>query len=173
MRIAFCGVISALSVVLMFLTGLVPIATLAIPAIAGCFLIPVVVETNVKWGFGTYATVAVLSFLIAPDRQAALFYVFIFGYYPVLFAVLGKIKKKPIRLIVKLLIFNAAITAVYLLSVYVMGIPIEDMGSFGEWAVIIYYAMLNITFVIYDFALNGLIVAYINRLHNKVKKYFR
>ena len=43
MKVAFCGIVAALSAVLMFLTGLVPVATLAIPAIAGCLLIPVVV----------------------------------------------------------------------------------------------------------------------------------
>ena len=82
MKVAFCGIVAALSAVLMFLTGLVPVATLAIPAIAGCLLIPVVVESGLSWGFGVYAVCSVLSFLLAADREAALFYVLFFGYYP-------------------------------------------------------------------------------------------
>ena len=35
MRVAFCGVIAALSTVLFLLTGVVPVATIALPAIAG------------------------------------------------------------------------------------------------------------------------------------------
>ena len=46
MRVAFCGVIAALSTVLFLLTGVVPVATIALPAIAGCLLIPVVVEVG-------------------------------------------------------------------------------------------------------------------------------
>ncbi len=60
MKVAFCGIVAALSAVLMFLTGLVPVATLAIPAIAGCLLIPVVVESGLSWGFGVYAVCSVL-----------------------------------------------------------------------------------------------------------------
>ena len=42
MKLALCGVMAALSTVLLFLTGAAPVATLALPAIAGCLLIPVV-----------------------------------------------------------------------------------------------------------------------------------
>ena len=41
-KVALCGVIAALSVVVLFLTGVVPVATIALPAVAGCFLIAVV-----------------------------------------------------------------------------------------------------------------------------------
>ena len=46
MKLAFSGVMAALATVLLFLTGVAPVATLALPAIAGCLLIPVVVERS-------------------------------------------------------------------------------------------------------------------------------
>ena len=70
MKLAFCGVMAALSTVLLFLTGVAPVATLALPAIAGCLLIPVVVEAGLPWAFGVYGVCSVLSFLLAPDREA-------------------------------------------------------------------------------------------------------
>ena len=60
MRVAFCGVIAALSTVLFLLTGVVPVATIALPAIAGCLLIPVVVEVGLPWAFGVYGVCCVL-----------------------------------------------------------------------------------------------------------------
>ena len=38
-RVAFCGVAAALEIVLLFLTNLVPTATIALPALAGVLLL--------------------------------------------------------------------------------------------------------------------------------------
>ena len=46
-KVALCGVIAALSVVVLFLTGVVPVATIALPAVAGCFLFALCAETDV------------------------------------------------------------------------------------------------------------------------------
>ena len=86
MKVAFCGVMAALSLVVMLLAGVVPVATVALPAVAGCLLIPVVVEAGLAWGFGVYGVCSVLAFLLVPDREAFLFYALFFGYYPVLYA---------------------------------------------------------------------------------------
>lgn len=172
MKIAFCGVIAALSIVLMMLTGILPIATIAVPAMAGCFLIAVVVEADVKWAMVTYAVVSVLSFILVPDREAALLYILLFGYYPVLFSALGKIKNKVLRYVAKLAILNAAILLELWLSVNVFGIPMEEMGSLGKYSVLIVVLLFNVVFVIYDYALNGLILMYIAKLHDKVRKMF-
>ena len=84
MKLALCGMMAALSTVLLFLTGAAPVATLALPAIAGCLLIPVVVEVGLPWAFGVYGVCSVLGVFLAPDRQALLFYVLFFGHYPAL-----------------------------------------------------------------------------------------
>ena len=84
-KVALCGVVSALSVVLMLMTGIVPIATIALPALAGCLTIAIVAETNVRYGFAVYCVVSVLAILLTPDREAILFYILFFGYYPTLY----------------------------------------------------------------------------------------
>ena len=78
MRLAFCGVIAALSVVVLFLTGIVPVATIALPAVAGCLLIAVVAETNVRYGFAVYLVSSLFSALLTPDSEAALLYIIFF-----------------------------------------------------------------------------------------------
>ena len=50
-KVALCGVVSALSVVLMLMTGIVPIATIALPALAGCL-------TTVSYTHLTLPTIA-------------------------------------------------------------------------------------------------------------------
>ncbi len=170
MKLAFCGVIAALSTVLMFLTGLAPTATLALPAIAGCLLIPVVVEAGLAWGAGVYGVCCVLSFLLAPDREAFLFYLLFFGYYPVLYAVLGRIRGRVLRYAAKLLVFNAAIALEVLLSVYVLGVPMESFFILGWIGPVVMWLLANAVFILYDLALDGLILQYYRRLHPRLGK---
>ena len=170
MKLAFCGVIAALSTVLMFLTGLAPTATLALPAIAGCLLIPVVVEAGLAWGAGVYGVCCVLSFLLAPDREAFLFYLLFFGYYPVLYAVLGRLRGRVLRYVAKLLVFNAAVALEVLLSVYVLGVPMESFFILGWIGPVVMWLLANAVFILYDLALDGLILQYYRRLHPRLGK---
>lgn len=152
----------------MFFTGIIPVATIALPAIAGCLLIPVVAELGVSWGFGVYAVCSVLCLMLTPDREAALFYILFFGHYPVLIGVLGNIKNGIAQAVVKYAVFNAAAIAETVLSVYVLGIPWENISILGGFTPIVLLALGNVVFYLYDRAMRGLIAAYFVKLHGKV-----
>lgn len=166
--------VSALSVVLMMFEGLVQIASVAMPAIAGCLLIPVVAEAGLGWAFGSYGAAAALCLLLAPDKEASLIYLLFFGYYPALFAVLGRIKNRAACWGAKLLIFNAAAVGEALLATYVLGIPWEDIPFLPmPWGLAVLLALANVVFVLYDYTLAGLIREYFRRLHGRLTKYFK
>lgn len=168
-KIALCGLMAALSVVILFLTGVIPTATIALPGLAGCCLIPVVAELGLSWGYGTYAVCAVLALLIAPDREAALVYVLLLGYYPVLYGQLAKIKQKPLRVAVKLLLLNAAAGLEIFLSVWVLHIPLE-----GGWIfLLVYWVLLNVVFLVYDLALRRAIDFYFARVRPRLRSLLR
>lgn len=170
MKIALCGIVAALSAVVMLFTGVIPVATIALPALAGCLIIPVVAELGMSWGAGVFAVCGVLSFLLAPDREAALLYILFFGYYPVLIGVVGKIKSRAVQTVAKLSIFNAAVIAETYISVYVLGIPWENIGFLGRLTPIVMLVLANIVFVLYDRALCGLIAMYFVKYHDKVRR---
>ena len=172
-QVAFCGVLAALSAAVMFLTGVFPTATLGLTALAGCALIPAVAELGAAWGFGTYAVVAALSLLLAPDREAALLYVLFFGYYPALYGVLARIGKRPLRAAAKLLLFNAAMAGEALLSVFVLGIPWESVSFLGAATVPALLALANLAFLLYDRALGSLIALYFQRARGPVRRILR
>ena len=169
-KVALCGVVSALSVVLMLMTGIVPIA---LPALAGCLTIAIVAETNVRYGFAVYCVVSVLAILLTPDREAILFYILFFGYYPTLYGLLMRIKRKPLRVLAKFGVFNLAMALETALAVWVLQIPLSEMEVLGKWSIPILAVMLNVVFVLYDYSMNGLIVLYIRRLHPLVQKYIK
>lgn len=174
-RIAMCGMVSALSVVLMMFEGMVQIASIAMPAIAGCLLIPIVAEAGLGWAFGSYGATAVLCLLLAPDKEAALIYVLFFGYYPALFAVLGRIRNSAVRWAAKLAVFNAAAVGEAMLAAFVLGLPWEDMLPLlpMPWGALVLLLLANVVFVLYDFTLAGLIMEYFKRLHGRLAKYFK
>ena len=105
-----------------------------------------------------------------PNKTPVYLYMLFFGYYPALFAVLGRLKNKVLRYAAKLLVFNAAMAGEVLLSVYALGVPFESFGILGPVGPILLLVLANAVFVVYDLALEGLIVQYLNRLHPRLGK---
>lgn len=162
-RIALCGILSALAVVIMFLTGIVPFGTFVLPALAGLLLVVVVVEVSGKWAFCMYLTVAALSLFVSPDREAAMAFILFFGYYPVLKGVLERLPGNILPWIVKFAVFNAAIAVYYLALVLFIGTEAwtEGLGVLTQWAPLIFFGGGNLMFLVYDIALTRVITMYV------------
>ena len=169
-KIALGGLLAALGVVLMFLTGLIPIGTYALPAIAGVLLIVAVIEIGAKWAWMIYAAVAVLSLLFAADKEAALLFVLFFGYYPVLKSFLERISNKVLSWISKFAVFNVAVVACFFLAVNFLQLPEDSFTVFGIYLPWVFLILGNAVFLIYDIALSGLVATYVEKLHHRVTK---
>ena len=169
-KIALGGLLTALGVVLMFLTGLIPIGTYALPAIAGVLLIVAVIEIGAKWAWMVYAAVAVLSLLFAADKEAALLFVLFFGYYPVLKSFLERISNKVLSWISKFAVFNVAVVACFFLAVNFLQLPEDSFTVFGIYLPWVFLILGNAVFLIYDIALSGLVATYVEKLHHRVTK---
>ena len=169
-KIALGGLLTALGVVLMFLTGLIPIGTYALPAIAGVLLIVAVIEIGAKWAWMIYAAVAVLSLLFAADKEAALLFVLFFGYYPVLKSFLERISNKVLSWISKFAVFNVAAVACFFLAVNFLQLPEDSFTVFGIYLPWVFLILGNAVFLIYDIALSGLVATYVEKLHHRVTK---
>lgn len=166
-RIALCGMLSALSLVIM-LVAYFPYLTYTLPALAGVLFAIVMVEIGTKWAWGSFVTTAILALLLC-EKEAAVLFVAFFGYYPILKANLERISIKIVEYIAKFFLFNVAVVAAYLVIIYVFSIPIENMGQFGQYTLLILLGMGNVVFIIYDFALSTAYQEYMVKLHPKVK----
>ena len=163
-NVALGGLISALSILIMFLTGIIPFGVYAFPAIAGAVLVVIAIESGFKWSLLAYGAVALLSLLITPDIEAKMLFIFFFGYYPTLKAKLESIKLRALEWLTKLLVFNASVIIAYLIIIQIVGFDIvtENLGDFGKWAPLVVLAAANFTFVIYDIALTRVISTYMH-----------
>lgn len=169
-RVAFCGLSAALMLVVMLLGTAVPLSTFLCPGIAGALSIPVLWEFGARSGMLLYAAVSILSLILAPDKEAAFLFVFLLGWYPILRPKLQHIPRKPLRALVKWVIFAAAICAVYALLLFVFTMP-ELTAEAADWTLPILVAMLllgSATFLCYDILLGRLQLLYVARLRPKL-----
>lgn len=168
--LALCGVLAALAVALMFLGGVIPFASIACPVLASLVMIPVYTETGKKWSLLWYAAVAVLGFLLAPDKEAAILFVF-FGYYPMLKKIFGRLPNKWLRWLVKLLYVNAAIAAAYALMIFVfrMDAVSAEFAQMERYLLIVLLVLADISFVLYDLLIDRLEIFYHVRIRPKLK----
>ena len=168
-RIALCGVLAALAVALMFLGGTVAFAAIACPVMASLVLIPVYTECGWKWGLLWYAAVAALAALLAPEKEAAVLFVF-FGYYPMLRKLIGRLRVRAAAWAVKLVYVNAAVFAAYGLMLYVFHLTavMEDFEGMGKAMLAVLLVLANVTFVIYDVLIARLEIYYHVRLRPKL-----
>ncbi len=173
-KTALGGMIAALSLVTMLLTAVIPYLTYALPAFSGALLVLMVIEINKKWAVCTFAAVSVLSFLILPDKEAAMMYFAFFGCYPIIKPIIEeKFSSKIIRLSLKALFFNAAAVSAYLIIIYVFGIPIEETEEFGKWAIPMLLVMGNVMFVLYDLCITRLVTLYLLKWQKKFRRLFK
>lgn len=168
-KIAFGGIVAALSFVLMLLTGILPFGTYALPCFAGILLTAIVIEFGIPWALGVYAGVSVLSFLLVSDREAALYYTLILGIYPVLKSLFERIKLRWLSISVKLLHFNLSAVAAFYISIYVLSVPAESFSLFGVNMPLLFLLMGNVVFIVYDICVTRLIAAYLNVWRSRFK----
>ena len=169
-KIAFCGLLVALSVALMLTGGLIPIATYCAPMASAILLLPILLELGKKAAWTAYAAVSLITLMLGIDKEAAFFYLFL-GYYPILKWEIDRIKSKHLRLPCKLLVFNAAIALMYVTLGLLMNMTaiIEEFTQMGAVLLTAFIVMLNACLLLYDRLLFPLVYLYVNRIKPRLK----
>lgn len=173
-KTTICGVTASLALVLMLLTYINPFLTYTSPPFAGMLLILIMLEVGIGWSFGTYTAISLLALFLLSDKEAAVMFVVFFGYYPMLRAKLETIiGNKIIRYIIELIVYNVSMVISVVVSMYVFGVDYDDFGEFGKFGFAMLLLLMNVIFVLYDFLLGKLIVAYHLSWQKKLRRIFQ
>ena len=172
-KTAVGGVITALSIVLMFLTSVIPTLTYALPAAAGFLITLIVIEIDKKWALGVYVAVSLLSVLLIADKEAAVMYIMFFGYYPIVKAIFEKHFHSMLLWVLKFAVFNVGDVAAFFISTYVFLVPFEEMEKYGAIAAWGLLAAGNVIFLLYDFAMTNLIRLYLIKWRKTFRRIFK
>ena len=146
----------------MLLTGLIPMAEFALPAMAGVFLMPLVVESGYKPAWMAFGAVSLLSAILAPNKECALYYIALLGFYPIVKSLIDRIKSGAVRWVIKFLVFNVSAAAIGLSAMFVFSFPgYKEMLEEAWWMLAGGWLFMNFAFLVYDIALTQLITAYL------------
>lgn len=150
------GLLAGLAIVIMCLGSLIPFATFICPAFC-CMLTKVVFARcgrRIAWAW--YGAVAMLSLLMAPDKEAAAMFLFL-GYYPICKPWLDR---RRLSWLYKALLFNCSIAVMYYLLLQVIGLQqvVSDYEELGTAMTVAMVLMGNVTFFMLDVLLGRRLV---------------
>ena len=151
---AYCGMAAALSVALMLLGAVFPIAMFIAPAVAGFLIATVCVECGKTMALTAYGAVSLLSLLFVPDKEVAL--------YPLAKPYFERIRPALLRAVCKLLLCNGGILAMYGLVLLLVpaGSIAEELRTTALAVSLVTLAMGNAAFLLYDRALHNTLMLY-------------
>lgn len=147
-KIAFGGMFAALALVIMNLGSLIPVATFVCPMLCMLILAFVTRMCGKRIGWAWYGAVAILSVIMAPDKEAAAVFVFL-GFYPI---VKPDLEGMKLGLLLKFGMFNVLILTMYGLLIRLFGMA-EIAAEYRELGTVMTIIMLllgNLTFYLLD-----------------------
>ena len=169
--IAYSGVATALSVVMLFLGSIFWVLGYTMPLVASLVMIILLDSISQKSALLTFVSTSIISFILLNDKECVLLYVLFFGYYPLIRDKINDIKPKSLSYLLKFVSFNAAMVLTQILCVYVFGIPFDDM--LGKWGIVVFALRLNLVFAVFDKLYTLLLRLYRIMLKKKVEKYIK
>ena len=159
---AYCGIVAALCVALMLLGAVIPIAMFIAPAVAGFLIATVCVECGMQMALTAYAAVSLLALIFVPDKELALIFTVLLGYYPLAKPKFERIRPALLRGVCKLLLCNGAVLAMYgmIYLLVPMGSISQELRATATAAALATLAMGNVAFLLYDRALHNMLMMY-------------
>lgn len=171
-KVALCGMVGALAAACMTLGGFIPMATFVTPAIAGMLVLVAAIELGYRTGYLLYAVIGLLSLFLSPDKELSCIFLFFLGYYPLLKSQLDKIRPVFLRWLIKFVLFNLSIVAMYGLLLFVFPLPalVSDFAEAGSLMLSGLWLIANFTFFIYDMAIEKIVWIYLQKYRPRILK---
>ncbi len=163
--ITLSALLTALTLVFLYLANIIPTSRLGIVAVASLFAVASVVEAGIVSSVFVFVGSSIIGALILPDKTTVMLYVLFFGYYPFIKSIAEKIRPRAVQWIIKLAVFNASFTLIWYLFKSLL-----FNGSYLDTNLIFVYSAVNIVFVLFDVGLTKLITFYIVRISKNIKK---
>ncbi len=150
--VSLCGIMSGLSLVMMFFLSMIPSFEYISPGVSGLLLWVVAERLGTKYGVISYITVGLLCLFITPNYEASMMFIFLLGYYPIVRQYFMKLPNFLLRWLVKLAVYAAAAISCYWLLINMFGLQylLESMGEFGEYGAWILLGLGAVAFILYD-----------------------
>jgi hypothetical protein len=160
LKISFGGLLTALSVVVMLCGSFIPYLEITLAPIVSLIILFAVIETDDKTATVIYFLTSLISLIFISNKEPVILYAFFFGYYPIVKRKTESKFRFAVEMVIKFVVFNISIIIAYLILTFVFKIPFDLTQDFYQYAVLAFFVLFNIVFILYDFALTRVISAY-------------
>ena len=163
-ELALCGVLCALAVAFLWLSGILPLSTYIWPILASAALLPAREECRPSYAWSCFAAAAILGLLLCADKEAALVFCFL-GYYPLLKPKFDAISSRALRFLAKLGLCTVTMGLMYALIIFVFKLPavVQEFSGTAPWLLTATAAMGLLLFLVYDLLIDRFGIVYKNR----------
>lgn len=162
------GILTTLGFMLIYISTVIPTSRLSVLALTSIIVPIAILTTNIKTSLTIYFATSAISLIFLGLRGNVLLYVLLFGIYGLIKLFIEKLKKLPLEIFLKLAYFNCVLLVLWLsigLFTDVTGIKLPDI----PYVVPITYIVLQVIFIIFDYALTQGINYFLNKIYNKIK----
>ena len=163
-KIAFTGIFTGISVVLLYMGTIMPTGKLTLYFLASLPVAITIIELGAGAGIAVYSTVCLLSLLISGNILGIVPFIFLFGHYPILKYYIEKGRKAAVELLLKLAVFNISGLLWYLLfkNLFMTVIPVVFTDNSILSAIA--FAVMQVVFLTYDYVFSKLLFYYESKL---------
>ncbi len=172
-KLTLSSMVTALCVICLAGSTLLPRVTLSLAALAGLFPAVTVMVCGYGWAAGASLVAALLALLLLPDKTAGVWFLCFFGHYPIWKALIEGLqtrKGKPaLGWALKLLGFSACMALLFFVfkNLFTGAIPYDFTQNAAGPAILV--VALLAAFVVYDVAFSILIGFFRTRIQPKLK----
>ena len=162
---ALTGVLTALSLVFLWISAISPAGRLGIVAIAGVFPAGAVVSAGLGAGFFCYGATGLLGLILLPAKGSAALYLLFFGLWPMVKSLLERLNSRVLEWAGKFLVFDLILSLCWF-GLRGLFLPFLPPALEAGWMV---YAVGNVAFLIYDLGFSKLIAFYQARIDRALR----
>lgn len=155
------GLLTGISVVILYSTSFLPISTISILTIASCIIPICIINSSIKTAFFVYISSSILSFFICPDKNIAIMYSLFFGIYGIVKYIIEQKRNMLMELIYKFIFFNISFFIGITIVILLLGETVSILPFWLLWII------CQPVFIIYDYALSMIITWYLKKYHKK------
>ena len=163
-ELALCGVLCALAVAFLWLSGVLPLSTYFWPILASAVLLIAREECRASYAWSCFAVSAFLGLLLCADKEASLVFCFL-GYYPLLKPKFDAIPSRVLRFAAKLGLCTVTMGLLYALLLFVFKLPavVQEVSGSAPWLLAATVLVGLVLFFVYDLAIDRVAVIYAHR----------
>lgn len=161
-KLTLSALLTALTMVSLFFAAMWPSGELGLAAFSSVFAAAAIIEEGVAAGVSVFVCSAALSLILFPGIPAPLFYISFFGYYPVFKSLIERVKARPVRLLLKLCVFNAALAVMY----YSLSALVISFRGYSPGYIVLCVSG-SAVFLAFDYGFTKIIRLYEYRIHGR------